>query len=238
MSLHRDIYQEIGKWLDGRTMKTMRRTCKMIRDMYTLEAIDDRLKEERIEQSRDIKGDLKCLKCDEKLSCGKNVSEACGQKLYILPFPDKIGIGIYYYRGNTHRLLHYCKKCRRIYLLCENCDIKYEKRNLCQFIGHSGYQEKGNCIMKFSRDEEISETMKKMLGEETKELYTGLPEDDKYDWSVIQDLNIRVKYNIMDDYIFYFDLNGWILPNINDAKCGNKAYHMWKCLQCKNEFRV
>ena len=54
MKLSKDNYKEIGRWLDLSSMKKMRLVSKGMAELYTMEWMREKGKEERISQSQNI----------------------------------------------------------------------------------------------------------------------------------------------------------------------------------------
>lgn len=240
MTLYLDIYYELGQWLHGKTLLTMRLVCKTFREMYKIEMIKKRLKEDRIRQSYDVVDNLNCFKCEKEM-------------IYYDKDTPIISLGLIYESefstGNTWSISNFkdndesyyvCIACRRFHMVCPEC-MKDGIKNLCQFRGHCGCGHEGWCV-RYSKDEKVPKMLKEKFGKDINKIYDGFFIDEYYEVCENEENVIKIykhksngsgiTYNTTDDWIFYFDINKW------DCAMGKCSYHYWRCIQCKREYTV
>lgn len=185
MSLYRDIYQELGKWLDAKTMLSMRITCKMLKDLYKLETIRQLQMEIRMKNGYKIGESIICFGCDNitlmKTQC----------------------IGFEFRE---------CTKCERMYFLSYHYNKNEMKKHMCQYIGHAGFLE-GKRKIRYSRKEYISkEVMDKHQGN-LEELYQGFEIEESMA-QIYTKHRKGLIYNITDDKLLHCELEmGTNVPN-------------------------
>lgn len=243
MFLYKDIYQEIGKWLDSKTMLNARLTCRMLNKLYTITEVRDRQREDRIKQSCDVEEKLKCFKCkNEMLYYDADEDDERDSLIHETDKGDELWSISNFGNGEDNEAYYVCIECERFYMICPSC-LENKRRNLCQFRGHCGYDadiyRRLNWV-RYSKDEDIPPGIIDRLIRGREEAEQGFMIEEYLDWDKDEDLieelwkgKNGLMYNVTDSYIFYFEKNGW---DINGEE--GESVHFWRCLQCGKEYEI
>ncbi len=238
MKLSKDNYKEIGRWLDLSSMKKMRLVSKGMAELYTMEWMREKGKEERISQSQNIEKNLRCFGCEGEMiyQNPEKYEEHTAEEIV----KDMWPISTYDIYWESY---YVCGKCERYYMICPKCEDKGEL-NLCQFVGHCGCDGSMNEMhIRFSREEDIPKKIRDDMYKmdchifDDNRIYEGIKirwDEELYYYDHYNHYDCeRCEYNVTDDCIFYFDVGEWE-PTGDDGG----QYHFWRCIKCGDEYKI